>query len=128
MDTTICCGTGGISGARSRLGPAAAAEAVEIVRQDDLDGGRDDVEARQGHRRGRDDVVALQELDLVRRQRWIGEDRHQPRLEGGEPERYVDKPALAADLAQQQLEKLAEGVHFGTAQLVGVSRRRWILA
>src|ERR1700730_6152061 len=109
MDTTICCGTGGISRARSRLGPAAAAEAVEVARQDDLDRGRDDVEARQGHRRGRDDVVALQELDLVRHQRRVGEDRHQPRLEGGEPERYVDKPTLAAGLAPTQIRDTAGG-------------------
>src|SRR6266481_10178605 len=118
---------GAFSRQRSPRVMTGAAETVEIGRHDDLDRGRDDVEAREGHRRGRDDVVALEELDLVRGQRRVGEDRHQPRLEGGEAERYVDKPALAADLAQQQLEELAEGVHFGTAELVGVARRRRIL-
>src|SRR5260370_27897270 len=93
MDATTYCKSSGISDTRPRLGPAAAAEAVEIARQDDLDRGRHNVEARQGHRRGRDDVVALQQLDLVRRQRRGGGGRHQPRPGGGEAPQDAPKPA-----------------------------------
>src|SRR5882757_6184666 len=51
------------------LVPAAAAETVEISRQNGLDRGRRNAERCQGQRARRHDIVALQQLDLVRGQR-----------------------------------------------------------
>src|SRR5437763_7546617 len=50
------------------LVPAAAAETVEISRQNGLDRGRRDAERRESQGARRDDIVTLQQLDLVRRQ------------------------------------------------------------
>src|SRR5262249_4645279 len=47
----------------------AAAEAVEISRQNRLDRGRRDAQAGKCQRSGGDDIVAPQELDLIRGER-----------------------------------------------------------
>src|SRR5690242_10363863 len=73
--------------------PAASAKPVEISRQYRLDRRRRDPEARQGQCPRRDDVVVLQQLDLVRGQRRVWENRHEPCLHPGDPEREIDKPA-----------------------------------
>src|SRR5207237_8472827 len=97
---------------------AGAPKTFEISGQHYLGGGGGEPQAGQGHRPGRDDVVALQELDLVRGQRRVREDRHQPRLKGGKAERDIDEPALAADFAKQQFEDLAEGIDSRAAELI----------
>ena len=111
----------------SALVPAAAAEAVEVGRQDRLDGGRRDPQAGKRHGPRRHDVVAFQQLDLVRRQRRVRQDRHQPRLQGGKAERQIDEQPLAPDFVQQQVQDLAECVDLGATELVGASRRRRVV-
>src|SRR5438270_424542 len=101
------------------LVPAALSKAVEIGRQNGFHRGRRDSQARQGQGAGRDDVVALQQLDLIWCQRRVRQNRHQPRLQPGDAEGEVDEPALSPDLLQKQFEQLAKCVDLGGPELVG---------
>ena len=76
-----------------------------------------------GLRRLRHDIVAAQQLDLVRRQlqrarRELQENRLQP----GEAERQRHQHAVAVGDLQDEFHDFAQGQHFRPAELVGRAR------
>ena len=121
------CGKAG-SRRRPPLVPAAAPEAVEIGRQDRLDRGRRDAEARQGSRRPGETT-----LSRFRSSTWSGVSGGFGRIDislacsSATPKGRSMNQRLRRISCEQQLEQLAEGVDLRPAELVGAPGGRRIV-
>ncbi len=92
--------------------------AGEVLRHDELDRRRGDSQRFQARRAGRDDVVALQELDLIAGERRSWQQLEQARLEVRQPERHIDQQPAPADHLQHVAHELREGIGLRPAKLV----------
>eukprot|EP01136_Pigoraptor_vietnamica_P033411 Opistho-1_new@96248 len=70
----------------------------------------------------RRDIVALQQTYLVQRQLWARQALHHQAHQSGDRERQRQQQPLAADLAQHDLQQLAEAVGARAGQLIGLAR------